>query len=82
MRDMLTEIIMTSALLFGGGLVGGVVIGFLLYPRLFRGPSGSHRRGGVTSERGPTRPTRRPYVSAGPSQPAGGQFLGRQGLPR
>jgi hypothetical protein len=61
MSEMLSELMWQSALLVGSGMLAGLVIGFLLYPKLFRQPSGCHRKGGVTTSRGhapaPTRPS-------------------------
>lgn len=39
---MLTQVVYLSAVIFGAGIVGGIIVGFLLYPRLFR--RGMHRR--------------------------------------
>lgn len=44
---MLAEIMWQSAFLVGAGLIGGLVIGFSLYPLLFRRPTGIHRKVGA-----------------------------------
>lgn len=78
MSDMLSQILWHSSLLLGTGLVAGIIIGFLLYPRLFR--RGRHTSKAVNK----ARPAPRPYVYSVPPEQAPrqphGQFLGRQRL--
>lgn len=78
MSVMLTQLVWESAALVGTGLAGGVVIGFLLYPRLFR--RGRHTSRAVNK----ARPAPRPYAYSVPPEQAPrqphGQFLGRQRL--
>ncbi|NVI92394.1 hypothetical protein [Actinomadura sp. BRA 177] len=53
MSEMLSQVFWLSLVLAGTGMVAGLILGFLLYPRLFRRPNGSHRRSGTTTSGDP-----------------------------